>query len=62
MILLVNLTVSKRQEKYRMLVIMYRIYATDDFAYLTQSKKISNDQELIKSDPTSCPQNQKGNN
>ena len=29
---------------------------------LKQSKKISNDQELIKSDPTSCPQNQKGNN
>ena len=30
----------------------------DDF----KSKKISNDQELIQSDPTSCPQNQKGNN
>ena len=27
-----------------------------------QSKKISNDQDLIKSDPTPCPQNQKGNN
>ena len=27
-----------------------------------QSKKISNDQELIQSDPTSCPQNQKRNN
>ena len=27
-----------------------------------QSKKLSNDQELIQSDPTSCPQNQKGNN
>ena len=26
-----------------------------------ESKKISNDQELIQSDPTSCPQNQKGN-
>ena len=26
------------------------------------SKMISNDQELIQSDPTSCPQNQKGNN
>ena len=25
-------------------------------------KTISNDQELIQSDPTSCPQNQKGNN
>ena len=27
-----------------------------------QSKKISNDQELIQSDPTSCPINQEGNN
>ena len=27
-----------------------------------QGKKISNDQELIQSDPISCPQNQKGNN
>ena len=26
------------------------------------SEKISNDQELIQSDPISCPQNQKGNN
>ena len=29
---------------------------------VTHSKKISNDQEPIQSDPTSCPQNQKGNN
>ena len=28
----------------------------------SQSKKISNDQELIQSNPTPCPQNQKGNN
>ena len=28
----------------------------------SRSKKISNDQELIQSDPISCPQNQKGNN
>ena len=27
-----------------------------------ESKKISNDQELIQSDRISCPQNQKGNN
>ena len=27
-----------------------------------RSKKISNDQELIQSDPISCPQNHKGNN
>ena len=26
------------------------------------SKKIRNDQELVQSDPISCPQNQKGNN
>ena len=26
-----------------------------------KSKKISNDQELIQSDPIPCPQNQKGN-
>ena len=26
---------------------------------INQSKKISNDQELIQSDPTSCPQNQR---
>ena len=29
---------------------------------LKKSKKISNDQEPIQSDPISCPQNQKGNN
>ena len=29
---------------------------------MMKSKKISNDQELIQSYPTSCPQNQKGNN
>ena len=29
---------------------------------IKKSKKISNDQELIQSDPISCPQNQKGNN
>ena len=32
------------------------------FERLMESKKISNDQELIQSDPTSCSQNQKGNN
>ena len=30
--------------------------------FSVESKKISNDQVLIQSDPTSCPQNQKGNN
>ena len=31
-------------------------------SHWVESKKISNDQELRQSDPTSCPQNQKGNN
>ena len=30
--------------------------------FIKESKKISNDQELIQSYPISCPQNQKGNN
>ena len=35
----------------------------DDFDFdIVKQKKISNDQELIQSNPTSCPQNQKGNN
>ena len=29
--------------------------------FIMLNKKISNDQELIPSDPISCPQNQKGN-
>ena len=33
-----------------------------DLVMFKESKKISNDQELIQSDPTYCPQNQKGNN
>ena len=33
-----------------------------DISTLKKSKKISNDQEPKQSDPTSCPQNQKGNN
>ena len=38
------------------------VRGVDIFKLTRQSKKISNDQELIQSDPTSCPQNQKGNN
>ena len=34
----------------------------DKGIYSYQSKKISNDQELLQSDPISCPQYQKGNN
>ena len=33
-----------------------------EFQSNLKSKKTSNDQELIQSDPISCPQNQKGNN
>ena len=35
---------------------------SQDEGFYNTSKKISNDQELIQSDPISCPQNQKGNN
>ena len=35
---------------------------TNTFLCKIKVKKISNDQELIQSDPISCPQNQKGNN
>ena len=42
---------------------LYRATIHFDYFILERlSKKISNDQELIQSDPTSCPQNQKGNN
>ena len=40
---------------------MYTIHRTQQMNSI-KSKKISNDQELIPSDPISCPQNQKGNN
>ena len=36
-------------------------HASSEYA-IKESKKMSNDQELIQSDPISCPQNQKGNN
>ena len=37
-------------------------YQSSNYLIKKESKKISNDQELIQSDPISCPQNQKGNN
>ena len=41
----------------------FNIFFSKSIEYATMSsKKISNDQELIQSDPISCPQNQKGNN
>ena len=36
------------------------LVTTVQVLHLLESKKISNDQELIQSDPISCPQNQKG--
>ena len=51
---------------WRPIIILHLVsslgYITLSIGYNIQSKKISNDQELIQSDPTSCPQNQKGNN
>ena len=46
---------------------LHNIYLSSDLvtglvAVGIRSKKISNDQELIQSDPISCSQNQKGNN
>ena len=39
-----------------------RLYHVMVHVTVLESKKTSNDQELIQSDPISCPQNQKGNN
>ena len=41
---------------------VYAFWQVHVYIFYIQSKKISNDQELIQSDPISCPQNQKGNN
>ena len=38
------------------------VTSVDQYLWLLQSKKITNDQELIQSVPISCPQNQKENN
>ena len=38
------------------------VVGTVSWCFYLKSKKISNVQELIQSDATSCPQNQKGNN
>ena len=39
-----------------------KYYGMPQGGFRIKSKKISNDQELIQSDPISCPKNQKGNN
>ena len=43
-------------------IIILSTHHVHDLGSSLQSKKISNNQELIQSDPISCPQNQKGNN
>ena len=57
-----------KKKPYRAYVVML-LYSTVNKSSMSmssrrtlESKKISNDQELMQSDPTSCPQNQKGNN
>ena len=50
-----------RQEKTK-LVQKDPVTCSRYFEHRVQSKKISNGQELMQLDPTSCPQNQKGNN
>ena len=49
--------------KYCMMgpLVLMKIYDVPG-SFQVKSKKISNNQELIQSDPISCPQNQKGNN
>ena len=53
-------------QERQFLVISESICTLDHFVLVNRleglSKKISNDQELIQSDPISYPQNQKGNN
>ena len=65
-----DISYAKHQLKCTVLFLCHRgripcrthICHVDCDRFKKQSKKISNDQELIQSDPTSCPQNQKGNN
>ena len=52
----------KRLPVYRYTCRVVISYIFLSFVSIGFSKKISNDQELIQSDPTSCPQNQKRNN
>ena len=54
--------IPNNMEKYLALMIDINLIFIDSFQLMNQSKKISNDQGLIQSDPTSCPINQKGNN
>ena len=53
---------TKKQPLVIIIALIGLVAALSSAIYSIQSKKISNDQELIQSDPISCPQNQKGNN
>ena len=56
-------TPGRRKRKQLCHINMLKKYSDRDSSVISSvSKKISNDQELIQSDPISCPQNQKGNN
>ena len=55
----VKIPVYRTNTKFCMIVTQGRF---SDIMNNKKSKKINNDQELIQSDPISCPQNQKGNN
>ena len=63
-----NISLASKVKLMRMLILSTFLYAHESLTLTAkierriQSKKISNDQELIQSDPISCPQNQKGNN
>ena len=49
-------------ELYRDELVQHFECLPEDADRNTKSKKTNNDQELIQSDPISCPKNQKGNN
>ena len=54
---------DKEKALLRHKLLSYKYSLTDQTGLsIMESKKISNDQEPIQSDPISCPQNQKGNN
>ena len=61
-----NPKISKTSERIAATTRLYHtvmlLNDADGIANSVESKTISNDQELIQSDPISCPQNQTGNN
>ena len=52
----------ERQEDIRRTEAREQMQARREESTIMLSKNINNDQELIQSDPTPCPQNHKGNN